>query len=332
MFKNVWKLTTAAALAIAALTAPAGAADKVSLMISWRPQADYGGYYQAQAAGIYAKHNLEVDIRSGGPQIDGAALLVAGRIDFLLASSMAGLYYVQEKLPFMVTAAIFQKDPQILMVHPTSGYNSLADLKGKPIIIGASSRTSFWPFLKAKFGYTDEQIRPFTFNYAPFMADKTAAQQGYINADVNAIRKAGLDPKTFMLWDAGYENYTNTINTSRKLVESNPDLVQRFVNASIEGWYSYLYGDPSPGNALIKRDNPEMTDALIAFGIAKMKQYGIVDSGDSLTAGIGAMSEARWRDFFQMMSEAGLYPKDMDWKKAYTLQFVNKKVGIELRK
>ena len=219
MLAKVWRFTTAAALAIAALATPADAADKVSLMISWRPQADYGGYYQAQATGIYAKHNLEVDIRSGGPQIDGAALLVAGRVDFLLASSMAGLYYVQEKLPFMVTAAIFQKDPQILMVHPTSGYNSLADLKGKPIIIGASSRTSFWPFLKAKFGYTDEQIRPFTFNYAPFLADKTAAQQGYINADVNAIRKAGLDPKTFLLWDAGYENYTNTINTSRKLVE-----------------------------------------------------------------------------------------------------------------
>jgi NitT/TauT family transport system substrate-binding protein len=325
------KLIVGAAIAGTALmsASAAQAADKVSLMISWRPQADYGGYYQAQATGLYQKHGLEVDIRSGGPQVDGASLLVAGRIDFLLASSMAGLYYAKEKLPFMVTAAIFQKDPQILMVHPTSGVNSLADLKGKPIIIGASSRTSFWPFLRAKFGYTDEQIRPFTFNYAPFLADKNAAQQGYINADVNAIRKTGLDPKIFLLWDAGYENYTNTINTARRLVETNPDLVQRFVDASIEGWYSYLYGDPTPANDLIKKLNTDMTDEEIKYNYTTMKEAGLVDSGDAKTSGIGAMTDERWQRFVKMNIDTGILPADIDWKQAYTVKFVNKKIGMK---
>ena len=135
-------------------------------------------------------------------------------------------------------------------------------------------------------------------------------------------------PVVLLLADAGYTSYGGLIETSEKLAKEKPDLVQRFVNASIEGWYSYLYDDPGPANALIKRDNPEMTDALLAYGIDKMKQYGIIDSGDAKAAGIGAMSEARWRDFFETMAKAGLYPPEMDVKQAFTLQFVNKKVGM----
>jgi NitT/TauT family transport system substrate-binding protein len=321
--------TSAAIVAAGSLTtSPARAADKVSLMISWKPQADYGGYYEALIKGIYAKHGLDVEIRPGGPQIDGAQLLVAGRVDFLCASSFAGLHYAREGLPFLVTAAIFQKDPQILMVHPESGYNSLADLKGKPTFIGQSSRTSFWPFLKAKFGYTDEQIRPFNFTYAPFLADKTSVQQGYINADVDTLRKNGFNPKVFLLSDVGYANYTNTLNTSRKLVDSNPDLVQRFINASIEGWYSYLYGDPKATFAKIKAENPEMTDAELNYNYNTFKDMGLVDSGDSKTLGIGAMTDARWEAFAKDNIATGNLPANLDWKQAYTTKFVNKKVGM----
>ncbi len=318
----------AAAFALGAL-ADAHAADKVSLMISWRPQADYGGYYQALATGIYKKHDLDVEIRPGGPQIDGASLLVAGRIDFLNASSFAGLHYAREKLPFLVVAAIMQKDPQILMVHPDAGYNSLEDLKGKTIYIGASSRASFWPFLKAKFGYTDEQIRPFAFNYAPFILDKLSAQQGYINADINAVRKQGLNVKWFLLADIGYDNYANTINTSRKLVDTNPDLVQRFVSASIEGWYSYLYGDPKPAFDLIKQENSSMTDEEIAYNYTTIKDQGLIDTGDAKTLGIGAMTDERWARFAKDNIDTGNLPADTDWKAAYTLQFVDHKVGMK---
>jgi NitT/TauT family transport system substrate-binding protein len=226
-------------------------------------------------------------------------------------------------------AAIFQKDPSVLIAHPGRGNDSLAALKGKPIMIGADTRVGWWLFLKSKFGYSDDQIRPYTFNVAPFLADKSAVQQGYLTSEPFTIAQQGVEPVVMLIADAGYSSYGSLIQTSRAMIEHKPELVQRFVDASIEGWASYLHGDPSPANALIKKDNPEMTDALLAYAVAKIKQYGIVDSGDARTHGIGAMSDARWQDFYKVMAEQGLYPKDMDYGKAYTLQFVNKRLGAD---
>jgi NitT/TauT family transport system substrate-binding protein len=229
----------------------------------------------------------------------------------------------------IAVAALFQKDPSVLIAHPGEGNDNLAALKGKPIMISGDTRTGWWLFLKQKFGYADDQIRPYNFSTAPFLADKKAVQQGYLSSEPYTIEKEGVKPVVLLLADAGYASYGSIIQCSAQLAQEKPDLVQRFVNASIEGWYSYLNGDPSPGNALIKKDNPEMNDALIAYGISKIKEYGIVDSGDARTMGIGAMTDARWQEFFDTMSKAGLYPDGMGYKKAYALQFVDKKVGMK---
>jgi len=309
---------------------PSIAEDKVSLGTNWKAQAEHGGFYQAVATGIYKKHGLDVTIRMGGPQINHPQLLAAGAIDFNIGSSSFGaLNYVKNGIPMVSVAAIFQKDPQVLMAHPGQGNDTLAAMKGKPILIGAGSRATFWNFLKARYGYTDDQIRPYTFNMAPFLADKSAIQQAYATSEPYSVEKAGVKPLVHLLADAGYNSYSCLIETSWKLVHDKPDLVQRFVDASIEGWYSYLNGDPAPGNALIKRDNPEMTDDLIAYSIAALKKYGIVDSGDAKTLGIGAMTDARWKDFAATMIGIGLYPRDLDLAKAYTLAFVNRKVGMK---
>lgn len=320
-------------LALAGAT-PVLALDKVTFGTDWKAQAEHGGFYQAIATGLYAKRGIEVTLRQGGPQVNHAQLLAAGRLDFNMApDSFMPLNFAREGIPMVVVAALFQKNPQVLIAHPGQGNDSLAALKGKPIMIGNDTRIGPWLFLRAKYGYTDDQIRPYTFNVGPFLTDKAAIQQGYLSSEPYTIEKqTGAKPVVHLLADNGYTSYAAMIQTSAKLVAENPDLVQRFVDASIEGWYSYLYGDPTPGNALIKRDNPEQNDELIAYGIAKMKEYGIVDSGDALTAGVGAMSEARWREFFELMAGQGLYPKDLDWKKAFTLKFVNKKVGMELKK
>ena len=305
-------------------------AETVNFGTDWKAEAEHGGFYQAIATGIYQKHGLDVKLRPGGPQVNHAQLLAAGVLDFNIASnSFVPLNFVREKIPMVAVAAIFQKDPSVLIAHPGQGNDSLAELKGKPIMIGSDTRVTSWQFLKQKFGYTDDQIRPYTFSVAPFLADKKAIQQGYLTSEPFIIEKEGVQPVVMLLADAGYLSYGALIETSQKLAREKPDLVQRFVDASIEGWDSYLYGDPSPGNALIKRDNPEMTDALIAYGIRKIKENGIVDSGDAKTSGIGAMSEQRWRDFFEAMVKAGLYPADLDVGRAYTLQFVNKKVGMK---
>src|SRR5436309_12475760 len=305
------------------------AAETVNFGTDWKAEAEHGGFYQAIATGIYQRHRLEVNLRPGGPQVNHAQLLAAGMLDFNIASnSFVPLNFARENIPMVAVAAIFQKDPSVLIAHPGQGIDSLAQLKGKPIMIGSDTRVTAWQFLKQKFGYTDDQIRPYTFSVAPFLVDKKAVQQGYLSSEPYTIEKEGVHPVVMLLADSGYSSYGCIIQTSVKLTQEKPDLVQRFIDASIEGWYSYLYDDPSPGNALIKRDNAEMTDALIAYGVDKIKQYGIVDSGDAKKAGIGAMTDARWRDFFETMSQGAVYPADLNYREAYTLRFVDKKVGM----
>jgi len=309
--------------------------DKVSIVTSWTAEAEHGGFYEALANGYYKKHGLDVTIRQGGPQLNSAQMLAAAAVDFRVGSNSGGdLNFVQNSVPAIAVAAIFQKEPTVLLAHPDAGIETMADMKGHAIAISKVSIDSWWPFLRAKFGFEDTQIRPYTFQLAPFLTDKSLVQQGYVTSEPYAIEKeGGFKPKIFLLADAaGYKSYATLIETTTKLVETNPDLVQRFVDASIEGWYEYMYGDPAPANVLIKKDNPDMTDAQIAYSIDKMKEFGIVDSGDSKTLGIGAMTDARWKDFFEAYVAVGLYPKDLDYKKAYTLQFVDKKHDMEAAK
>jgi NitT/TauT family transport system substrate-binding protein len=331
MNRRTWRFLAAAMLWGGTLALPrAAAAESVNFGTDWKAEAEHGGFYQAIATGIYKRYGLDVTLRPGGPQVNHAQLLAAGVLDFNIASnSFVPLNFVREKIPMVAVAAIFQKDPSVLIAHPGQGEDSLAALKGKPIMIGSDTRVTSWLFLKEKFGYTDDQIRPYSFSVAPFLADPKAIQQGYLTSEPFIIEKEGVHPVVMLLADAGYGSYAALIETSEKLVRDKSDLVQRFVDASIEGWYSYLDGDPAPGNALIKHDNPEMTDALLAYGREKMKEYGVVDSGDAKQNGIGAMSEVRWRDFFSTVVKAGLYPADMDFHQAYTLQFVNKRVGMQ---
>ncbi|HEX2527133.1 MAG TPA: ABC transporter substrate-binding protein [Geminicoccus sp.] len=312
---------------------PALAQDEVTFGTNWKAQAEHGGYYQAVATGLYEQAGLKVTIRPGGPQVNHAQLLAAGKIDFNMGGSMFEAFnFVQNDVPMVTVAAIFQKDPQVLIAHPGAGNDSLEAIKGKPVMISADARTTYWQFLKVKFGYTDDQIRPYTYSLAPFLADKSAVQQGYLTSEPFAVEKeGGFKPVVHLLADAGYGTYSTTIQTSWKLVNENPELVQRFVDASLRGWYSYMYGDPSPANELIKRDNPDMTDEQIAFSRAKMLEYGIVDSGDSLELGIGAMTDERIKSFFGLTVQAGLFPADLDLAKSYTLAFVNKKYGMEIK-
>ncbi|HEY9629150.1 MAG TPA: ABC transporter substrate-binding protein [Coleofasciculaceae cyanobacterium] len=301
---------------------------KVSYGTNWFAQAEHGGFYQAIATGIYKDYGLDVTIKMGGPQVNGTQLLMGGAIDFFMGYGSDAIKAIEEGIPKVTVASIFQKDPQILIAHPEAGIKDLKDVKGKPIFISSASNVTFWPFLKAKYGFTDDQKRPYNFNPAPFLADKTSVQQGYLSSEPLAIKKeGGFDPTVLLLADYGYSPYSTTIECKRELIESNPDLVQRFVDASIKGWYSYLQGDPQPGNALIKQDNPEMTDDQLTYGIAKMNEYGIAISGDAESKGIGAMTDERWKSFFDTMLAEGVFKAATDYKQAYTLQFVNKGVA-----
>ena len=307
--------------------------DKVSFGTNWVAEAEHGGFYQALADGTYKKYGLDVTIVPGGPNVNNRILLPVGKIDFYMsANSLQSFDAVAQNVPTIAVAASFQKDPQVLLAHPDQGIEKFDDLRKLTLLISKEGLAGYFQWMKQDFGFSDKQVKPYTFNPQPFLADKRVAMQGYVTSEPFAIETQGkFKPKIFLLADQGFSTYSTLIETRRDLVEKKPDLVQRFVDASAIGWYNYLYGDNKPANALIKKHNPEMTDALIDYSIAKMKDYGIVDSGDTVKLGIGAMTDARMKNFFEQMVRAGVVKADLDYRKSYTLQFVNKGVGLNLR-
>jgi NitT/TauT family transport system substrate-binding protein len=307
--------------------------DKVSFGTNWVAEGEHGGFYQALADGTYKKYGLDVTIVPGGPQINNRILLAVGKLDFFMsANTLQSFDAVEQKVPTLAVAAIFQKDPQVLIAHPDAGVEKFDDLKKLTLFVSKEGIASYFQWLKADYKFDESKVKPYTFNAQPFLADRDSAMQGYVTSEPYALEKqAYFKPKVFLLADYGFNSYSTLIETRRDLAENKTNLVQRFVDASIVGWYHYLYGDNSAGNALIKKENPEMTDELLAYSVAKMKEYGIVDSGDALKLGIGAMTEARYASFFDKMVRAGVVKQNIDFRQAYTLRFVNKTVGTQLR-
>jgi NitT/TauT family transport system substrate-binding protein len=310
---------------------PTLAAERVIFMTDWKPEAEQGGFYEAAAMGFYAKHGLDVQIRSGGSGANPQQLMAAGAVDMAIGSnSFFGLNLVKAGAPVVAVMAAYQKDPEVLILHPDDPANGLADLKGRSIMISDASIDTMWAWLKGKYGFDDKQIRKYSGNPAPFIVDKTAIQQGYVTSEPLVIeQKGGFKPKLFLLADSGYSTYGAMVLAKTDWVLRKPEIVQAFVDASIEGWHAYLNGDAGPADALIKKGNPDMTDDILKYARDRMKEYGIVESGDTKTMGIGAMSDTRWADFFKMASAQKLYPADLDYKKAYTLQFIDKAYGID---
>jgi NitT/TauT family transport system substrate-binding protein len=325
---------TLAGFAAAATCASAQTLDKVAFGTNWVAEAEHGGFYQALADGTYRKYGLDVTIVQGGPNTNNRILLPVGKIDFFVsADNLQGFDAVTQNIPTAEVAAIFQKDPQVLIAHPDQGIEKFEDLKNlKTLFVSSEGVTTYFQWLKADYGFKDSQVKPYTFNPQPFLANKNSAMQGYVTSEPFVIEKATkIAPKVFLLADQGFSTYSTLLETRRDLIDKKPDLVQRFVDASIIGWYNYIYNDNSAANALIKQQNPEMTGDLLAYSVAAMRKYGIVDSGDSGTLGIGAMTDTRMKNFFDEMVRAGVVKAGLDYRKAYTLQFVGKKVGLDLR-
>ncbi len=333
--KTLRLIALAAALALAACSpakkatpaaaTPAGVT-AIRFATDWHAQAEQGGFYQALATGEYSKRGLKVTIIQGGPSVNVPQLVASGAVEAGMGSnSFIALNLAQENAPVKAVAAFMQKDPQVLIAHPGQGIKSIADMKGRPILLADASITAFWVWLKAKYGFTDAQVRKYTFNNGPFLADKRAIQQGYVTSEPYTIEKQGhIKPEVFLLADEGYPGYAAMALFGDKMIKNNPAAVRAFVEASAAGWQSYLHGDPAPGDALILNDNPEMTPDILAQARDKMRSYGLVDSGDAKTLGIGAMTDARWAAFFKVASSQGIYPTTLDYKRAYTLDFVGK--------
>jgi len=312
------------------------ALDKVIFATNWKAQAAQGGFYQSLADGTYRRYRLDVTIQQGGPSVNNRPLLPAGRIDFLLTGNLLQSFdSVKSKVPVLAVAAIFQKDPQALLAHPGQGYERFESLHDAPVaLIAKDAQFTWWQWLKVRYGFKDESLRPYNYNLGPFLANNKAIQQGYSVAEPIYIENQGhFQPVIHLLADHGFSTYSTLIETRADMVKSNPDLVQRFVDASIIGWVNFLYGDRRAATSLMVKENPEMTPMEVEASVALMKQQGIVDSGEAKTKGIGAMNAARIKDFYLQMVQAGLYhADDVDLSRVATLQFVNKGVALDVER
>lgn len=311
----------AAVVATGLLALPAQAQDKVTFLTSWFAQAEHGGYYQAVATGIYKKHNLDVTIKMGGPQVNAVQLLAAGQADFLMGKDFQVLSSLERGIPMVTVAAVMQSELQGIMTHPD--VKSMAELKGKNVLIATSAHNTYWPWMKAKYGLTDAQAKPYTGSLQPFLADPNTATQGFATSEPFEADKLGIKTNFHLMAAEGYPPYGNTIVTMQKTLKDRPDVVARFVKATLEGWDSYLK-DPTAGNALIKVDNPKMEDAKLAFAVKRLRELDLIRSGDAAKMGPGAMTDARWKKTYEFMVSHGVLKPEVDWKQAYTTAFLPK--------
>ena len=325
-------LLGAAALTLAATASQAQDLTKVSFGTNWVAQAEHGGFYQSVADGTYAECGLDVTIIPGGPQVNNRALMLAGRMDFHMGGDLLQAFSAaQENIPVVNLAAIFQKHPQVIVAHPGEA-DSWDDLKDLTLLIGDNGYQSYYQWMIAAHGFTAEQRQPYTFNPAPFLADKRVGMQGYLSSEPYLVKKeGGFDPNVFLIADAGYSSYATTIEAMQQTIDERPEVVKCFVEGSIKGWYNFLYGDNADAIALIKEANPEMGDDKIAYAIGKLKDWGIVDSGDAETMGIGVITDEKVEDFYNKMVEAGVVDAGIDYKKTYTTEFVGNGVGMDLK-
>ena len=326
-------LLGAAALTLAATASQAQDLTKVSFGTNWVAQAEHGGFYQSVADGTYAECGLDVTIIPGGPQVNNRALMLAGRMDFHMGGDLLQAFSAaQENIPVVNLAAIFQKHPQVIVAHPGEA-DSWDELKDLTLLIGDNGYQSYYQWMIAAHGFTAEQRQPYTFNPAPFLADKRVGMQGYLSSEPYLVKKeGGFDPNVFLIADAGYSSYATTIEAMQQTIDERPEQVKCFVEGSIKGWYNFLYGDNEEAIALIQEANPEMTRDKIDFAIGKLKSWGIVDSGDAETMGIGVITDQKVEDFYNKMVTAGVVDAGIDFKKTYTTEFVGKGVGLDLKK
>ncbi|PQO24107.1 nitrate ABC transporter substrate-binding protein [Rhodobacteraceae bacterium WD3A24] len=320
------------AIAMTMVAGAASAQDEVRFGTNWLAQGGHGGFYQALADGTYAEYGLDVEIVEGGPQMNNRPMLPAGRLDFLMAGNLLLSFdNVRNDIPTTVVAAFFQRDPQALMSH-AGVYEDFADLANAPtVLLSRDGQFSFWQWLVDEHGFRDEQLRPYGFNIAQFLQDEEIVQQAYATAEPLYAAAEGAEVDTYLLAEQGWNTYATTIETRTELVENDPDLVQRFVDASIIGWYNFLYGDRSAAYDLIMEENPEQSVEKLDAEVAQMMDLGIVDSGDAREHGIGALDLDRVAAFHDLAVNSGIIEEGaLDPGAVATDQFVNNGVGMDL--
>lgn len=319
------KSSIAALAALASLAAPAAANEPVTFQLSWKAQPEFAGFYEALEKGYYAACGIDMTLREGAPGIDPTQLLTTGAVDVALLPQNDGVLRMNSVgFPAKAVMASMQKFLTVMLYHDESGIKTPEDIKDKPVLISQSNRTTFWPFLKSKYGYTDDQLRTYTGQIATWMSDKTSIQQGVVTQEPFRIKaETGKLPSYFLLSDMGYNPYTVIVVVSQKMIDDKPEVVQCLVDGSRKGWVDFLK-DPSVAFAAINKLNPQITKELMDYSHEMMTANNLVENDDTAKHGIGWISAERWKSHYEMLVANGLFAADFDYASAFTTQFLEK--------
>jgi NitT/TauT family transport system substrate-binding protein len=290
----------------------------VRLQLDWYPQPEVGGFYTAQMLGYYKAEGLDVSMLPL-PQYGSVAQIVAtGKAEFGLGSSVDILEWDSNGLPLLAVAATMQHDPQAVMVHSNSPIRDFKDLDGHTI---AAQTGAVWlKYVIARYGLRDVRQIPSTRSIANFLADPDYVQQIFVTSEPYFAKQAGAGVRTMLISSSGYDPYRVQF-TTRDFATRHPDIVAKFVRASIRGWQEYLH-DPAPTNALLLKLNPALNPAQEAYTAQALRDGGFITGDAAKNEQIGRMSAARWQATDDQLKSLGIVGRSFDPATAYSLRFL----------
>jgi len=293
---------------------------KVTLQADWYPQPEHGGFYNALVKGYYRDEGLDLTIQPGGPYVVVPQQVASGSAQFGLASSDQILESVADGQPLVAVAATMQRDPQGIMVRKDSPIHSFADMNGHTVAVKLGS--TWFEYLLKRYKLDHVHEIPATFSVANFIADPQYIQQAFATSEPYFAQQAGIETRVLLTSDAGYDPY-RVMFTTRSFLNDHPDVVAKFIRASIKGWRDYL-NDPSPANAAISKLNPALNQQWMQFTCRALREEGFVTGDDRSGVRLGRMDAARWKTMYEQLLDLKVIETPFDPTTAYTLQFVEK--------
>jgi len=287
----------------------------VVLQTDWYPQPEQGGFYDALLKGYYKGEGLDVTIAPGGPYVIAEQQVSTGAAQFAMGTSDQVLVKVSRGLPLLAVGATMQKDPQCVMLHAESPVKSFAELNGHAMAVKPGS--IWFEYLVKKFKLGDVREIPATYSVANFLQDPNYIQQCFVTSEPFFAEKSGAKVKTMLIGDTGYKPY-RVFFTSQTFAKEHPEIVAKFVRASLKGWRDYLSA-PAPVEAEISRLNPAMSAEQMAFSVKTLTDGHFV-TGDPDQ--FGQFTPERWATMYQQLVDLKVITSSIDPATAYTAKFL----------
>jgi len=262
------------------------------LALNWKPEPEFGGFYDAVLRGTYQKNGIELEILPGGVGTPVIQMVEGGKVELGISNADEVILGRAQGATPVSIYAVFQTSPMALLTHSERGFKELKDVFESPGKIAAERGLPYIRFCEQKYGLQKVTVVPFLGGITQFLSDKTLTQQGFMNAEPILARKQGANPKTFLIADSGYNPYFTVVIVKNEFLEKNPKLISNFVKATQEGWKNYLQ-DPSLANKKMAELNPTMDPETFKEGA--QSQIPLIETSETKKNGLGYQSKERWK-------------------------------------